>query len=212
MKAFADHALFITLEGIEGTGKSTHAGHLAQLLQARGHGVVMTREPGGTPAGEAIRDMLLHRNELAIADLTELLLIFAARAQHLESIIRPALAEGRAVICDRFTDATYAYQGGGRGIERAHIETLELLVQKQLRPDLTILFDAPVLTGLGRARSRGEEDRFERESEGFFAKVRSAYLEIAAREPARVRIVNAARPVESIRRDLEGVIEEFLSK
>jgi len=139
VKAFTDHALFITLEGIEGTGKSTHAGHLAQLLQARGHRVVMTREPGGTPAGEAIRDMLLHRNELAIADLTELLLIFAARAQHLESVIRPALAEGRAVICDRFTDATYAYQGGGRGIDRAHIETLELLVQKQLRPDLTVL-------------------------------------------------------------------------
>lgn len=203
---------FITLEGIEGTGKSTYAGFLAVSLKARGYDVTLTREPGGTPAGEAIRDILLHARNMAISDLTELLLIFAARAQHLEAVVRPALAAGRTVICDRFTDATYAYQGGGRGIEYARIATLERLVQNGLRPDLTLLLDAPVATGLARAQSRSRQDRIETEEQSFFERVRMAYLNIAAAEPGRVRVVNADRPIEAIRSELESLVTGFIAR
>ena len=190
--------LFITLEGIEGVGKSTHADVIRTALERAGRRVCQTREPGGTAAGEAIRSLLLHGRELAINETTELLLIFAARAQHLDEVIRPALARGEIVLCDRFTDATYAYQGGGRGIPRAHIAELENYVQGELRPDHTLLFDAPVATGLERAGGRGEADRFEAETARFFEQVRRAYLDLAAAEPGRIHVIDADRPLQQV--------------
>jgi dTMP kinase len=183
---------FITFEGIEGAGKSTQMALLAAALRGQGVDCVCTREPGGTPAGEVIRDILLHRNATPLDDETELLLVFAARAQHLAQVIRPALAEGKVVICDRFTDATYAYQGAGRGIAPERIAVLEDWVQGGLRPDLTLLLDAPVTTGRARARARSADpDRFERERPAFFGRVRAGYLELARREPDRVAVIDA---------------------
>lgn len=202
----ARHGVFITLEGIEGVGKSTHAGFVADCLRSAGHIVRLTREPGGTPAGEAIRDVLLHRHETPIAPATELLLIFAARAQHLEQVIRPALAAGEFVVCDRFTDATFAYQGGGRGAAPETIRNLEQWVQQGLRPDLTLLFDAPVQVGMERARRRGGPDRFEGESPEFFERVRERYLEIAHAEPGRVTVVDARRDLAAIQAGLRELL------
>lgn len=189
---------FITLEGIEGVGKTTQANAVADMLRALGHEVVLTREPGGTALGEGIRALLLDKSLPAMAPTSELLLIFAARAEHLDKVIRPALVSGQWVVCDRYTDATYAYQGGGRGLPADSIAVVERLVQRGLSPDLTLLFDAPVPQALARAKARGEGDRFEAERASFFARVRDAYLARAAAEPARFHRVDASRPVEEV--------------
>jgi dTMP kinase len=195
---------FITFEGIEGAGKSTQIALLATALVREGHDVVRTREPGGTPAGEAIRNILLHRHDASIADETELLLIFAARAQHLAEVIRPALAGNHIVLCDRFTDATYAYQGAGRGIVHSRIAALERWTQGPLRPDLTVLLDAPPAVGIERVRGRREiADRFERERVGFFERVRNAYLDLARAHPDRIVLIDA-------RGDIDGIAAQVL--
>lgn len=200
--------MFITLEGIEGAGKSTHGEFIARWLQEHGQQVCLTREPGGTRAGEAIRDILLHSRDMHIGDLAELTLIFAARAQHLQEVIRPALARNTIVVCDRFTDATYAYQGGGRGIAHEKIRQLEQLIQSGLKPDLTLLFDIDVRVGLARARNRSSADRFESETLAFFEKVRSSYLEIAAAEPERVCVLDADRDPGLIQADIQSLLRE----
>ncbi|RLW70914.1 MAG: dTMP kinase, partial [gamma proteobacterium symbiont of Stewartia floridana] len=183
---------FITVEGGEGAGKSSNLDFIRNLLNSAGKQVVFTREPGGTPLGEAIRDLLLGHQHTGMADDTELLLMFAARAEHLQQKIIPALQQGQWVLCDRFTDASYAYQGAGRGLASDRIASLEQFVQGGLRPDLTLLLDLPVEQGLARAGQRSEPDRFEKQEMSFFEKVRAGYLEIAAREPHRVKIVDAS--------------------
>lgn len=204
--------MFITLEGIEGAGKSSHLALIQGFLQHAGKTVVLTREPGGTALGEKIRELLLdHRND-AMASDTELLLMFAARAQHLAQVICPALARGDWVLCDRFTDATYAYQGGGRGISSARIAAMESWVQAELRPDLTLLLDVPEDIGLQRAGQRGTPDRFERERAEFFARVRKTYLDMAKSYPARYRVIDASQPLDVVQRDIHKVVEEFYRK
>lgn len=189
---------FITLEGVEGVGKSTQVRILADRLESAGHTVVRTREPGGTEVGDRIRAVLLDPNGQAPVDDTELLLMFAARAEHIARVIRPALAAGQWVVCDRFTDATYAYQGGGRNIDPARIAVLEQWVQQGLVPDRTLLLDLPVEEGLDRALGDGDGDRFERERRAFFERVRETYLERAAAEPERFRVIDAAGDVETV--------------
>lgn len=200
--------LFITLEGVEGAGKSTQMARIRDWLEARGHQVIETREPGGTRISELIRDVVLHGQHPEMSPHTELLLIFAARAQHLDELIRPALARGEAVLCDRFTDASYAYQGGGRGLPAAEIEALESMVQGELRPDLTLLLDLPAIRGLERTSDRGSEDRFETESLQFLERAREAYLERARVHPGRYVVIDASRSAdqvwEQIRDELEG--------
>lgn len=202
--------LFITLEGPEGAGKSTNRDYLAECLRSHGIDVVLTREPGGTPLAERIRELLLAPSDEAINADTELLLVFAARAQHLAQVIRPALARGAVVLCDRFTDATYAYQGGGRGLSIERIATLENFVQGALRPDLTLVFDLPVEIGLARATARGRLDRFEQEGRAFFDAVRSTYLNRAAAAPERYRLVNAALSLAEVQASLDSLIPELL--
>ncbi|MGE0861869.1 MAG: dTMP kinase [Gammaproteobacteria bacterium] len=189
---------FITLEGIEGVGKSSAVACVVDWLTAQGHTVTSTREPGGTALGEQLRQLLLARDGVPIAPLAELLLMFASRAQHLAERIRPALARGETVVCDRFTDATFAYQGGGRGLSTADIAAAARLVHGDLAPDLTLLLDAPPALGLDRARARGVADRFETEQLGFFTRVREAYLKLAAREPARFVVIDASQPLETV--------------
>jgi dTMP kinase len=193
---------FVTLEGVEGAGKSTQKAAICAWLSARGVSFVETREPGGTPLAESIRSLLLHTEEDPPTALTELLLMFAARAQHLETRIQTALNAGHWVICDRFTDATFAYQGGGRGCPWAWIETLESLVQGGLRPDTTIVFDVPVDVGLARAASRSQADRIEREDRAFFERVRQAYHQRAQAEPARFLMVDGTPPAEQVTKTL----------
>jgi dTMP kinase len=200
-------AWFITLEGGEGAGKTTQLAAIKDWLELRGHRVVATREPGGTEVGERIREVLLHRAG-GIDAQTEVLLMFAARAEHLARIIRPALAAGQTVLCDRFTDATYAYQGGGGGVPVARIAEIESWVQKDLRPDLTLLLDVPVEIGLARARKRSAPDRFERQQRAFFERVRSAYLAAAAREPNRICVVDAARSEAQVRETVIALLQE----
>jgi len=200
---------FVTLEGGEGVGKSTNLSLVVELIEAAGHTVVTTREPGGTPLAEEIRDLFLGVREEPVSGLTELLLIFAARAQHLDTVIRPALAAGSWVVCDRFTDATYAYQGGGRGLPTAQIEVLERLVQGDLRPDLTLYLDVPVEVGLARIDGR-EHDRMEREQRVFFEAVRAAYLTLASREP-RIRVVDASRNLAEVQADIRGIVTGYLT-
>ncbi|MGB5542223.1 MAG: dTMP kinase [Gammaproteobacteria bacterium] len=195
---------FITLEGIEGVGKSTNLEFVAQLLRAGGREVVITREPGGTPLAERVRALLLDHAEEPVPPLAELMLMFAARAIHLENHILPALASGKWVVCDRFTDATYAYQGGGRGQVEERIAALENWVQGDFRPHLTLLLDADPGIGLARASRRGESDRFEVEREEFFARVRAVYLDRARNDPARVRVIDAGQPL--------GVVQENITK
>ncbi|RJG13662.1 dTMP kinase [Pseudomonas cavernicola] len=202
--------LFITLEGPEGAGKSTNREYLAERLRARGIDVLLSREPGGTPLAERIRELLLAPSDESMAADTELLLVFAARAQHLAEVIRPALARGTVVLCDRFTDATYAYQGGGRGLSEARIAVLENFVQGELRPDLTLVFDLPVEVGLARAAARGRLDRFEQEGRDFFESVRQAYLRRATAEPARYRVVDAAQPLAGVQQSLDALLPELL--
>lgn len=202
--------LFITLEGPEGAGKTTNREYLAEQLRAAGIDVVLTREPGGTPLAERIRELLLAPSDEAMHADTELLLVFAARAQHLAQVIRPALARGAVVLCDRFTDATYAYQGGGRGLSVPRIAALEDFVQGQLRPDLTLVFDLPVEIGLARATARGRLDRFEQEGRTFFDAVRNTYLQRAAAEPQRYRLVDAAQSLAQVQRSLDALLPQLL--
>lgn len=204
----AKKGIFITVEGVEGVGKSTHAAYISEQIQRTGRVVTLTREPGGTRAGEEIRNILLHAHAAGVTAMTELLLIFSARNQHLEEVIRPALARGEVVLCDRFTDATYAYQGGGRKIVWDQIGTLEWLIQHGLKPDLTILFDLDPQTGLQRANGRSAADRFEKESLEFFNRVRAAYLQIARDEPRRMVVVDAAPPIELVQAELLKLLKD----
>ncbi len=204
--------LFITLEGPEGAGKTTNREFLAERLRTAGHEVLLTREPGGTPLAERIRELLLAPSDEPMATDTELLLMFAARAQHLDQVIRPALAAGKVVLCDRFTDATYAYQGGGRGVSEARIAVLEDFVQGTLRPDLTLVFDLPVDVGLARAAARGRLDRFEQEGRAFFEAVRQTYLRRATLNPQRYRIIDAGQPLVDVQRQLERLLPELLER
>ena len=201
----------ITLEGLEGVGKSTNMDFIQRKLQDAGIDVDVTREPGGTPLAEKIRDLVLDTADEPLPDLCELLLIFAARSAHLENRIRPALDHGRWVLCDRFTDATYAYQGGGRGLPLEIIASLEDLIQSGLRPDLTILLDTPVEIGLQRIRERGGIDRFESQRLEFFQRAREVYLSRAQQEPERYVVVDASRPLAQVQDDLAKVIELYLS-
>jgi len=201
--------LFITLEGIEGAGKSTVARRVLQWLGQHSIAAALTREPGGTPLAERVRQIVLERAEEPLSAVTETLLMFAARGIHIESLIRPALARGEWIVCDRFTDATRAYQGGGRGVDPAWIESLATQVHGGLEPDCTLLLDLPVPMGLGRARSRqaAVTDRFEAETQAFFERVRAAYLELARREPQRIHVIDASDTLEAVERQVIAVLE-----
>ena len=190
---------FITIEGVEGVGKSTNIEFIRDFLIEQGIEFILTREPGGTKLAENIRELLLQEHEEPMSSTTELLLVFAARSQHLSNVIRPALEKGCWVLCDRFTDATYAYQGGGRNLEIEKISLLEQMVQEDLRPDLTLILDLDPELGLKRAANRGELDRFEKERVEFFERVRNTYLDIAASEPERCTIIDASRSLEDVR-------------
>lgn len=197
---------FITIEGTEGVGKSTNMAFIRQWLTARGHPVLVTREPGGTPLAEEIRTLLLSPREEPVTPMTELLMIFAARAQHLEQVVKPALEQGTWVLCDRFTDSTYAYQGGGRGFDQGVIAQLENLVQGERRPDLTLVLDIDVTEGLRRASSRSDPDRFEGETLAFFERVRTVYRRLAEQAPERYAVVDAGQPLADVQRQLAEVL------
>jgi dTMP kinase len=201
---------FITLEGGEGVGKSTNLKFIRDSLSASGIALIETREPGGTRLGEALRAVLLGDEAEGICPEAELLTMFAARAEHLEKIIKPALEQGKWVLCDRFTDASFAYQGGGRGLDFARIEQLESWVQGELRPDLTILLDAPVDVGMARAAARGEADRFEREPKIFFEAVRDAYVARAEQNPERYAVVDASVELVDVQGQIAHVLEQLL--
>ncbi len=203
---------FITLEGIEGVGKSTSLDFIQSYLQEQGIALEITREPGGTPIAEAIRRVLLAHHDEQMSVDTELLLLFAGRAQHIASQIQPALAKGLWVICDRFTDASYAYQGAGRGIPEARIALLETWVQDSLRPDLVLLLDAPVELALARAKERGNPDRFELENQSFFNRVRTHYLERARRSPQEYCIIDAAVPQEQVYQQLRSALDKRIAQ
>jgi len=198
----------ITIEGIEGVGKSTNVNFVADYFRASGATVIITREPGGTEIGERIRELILMTPGEGLSDLGELLLMFAARAEHLAGLILPALARGDTVVCDRFTDATFAYQGGGRGLNWEVIAALRDIVQGALRPDLTLLLDAPTEVSVERIVGREWLDRFEQERADFFGRVRQAYLSIAAQEPGRVQVINASKPLP----DVQLAIRDALDK
>jgi dTMP kinase len=203
-------ARFLTVEGIEGVGKSTQVARLSQGLNERGIAHVVTREPGGTPLAERVRDIVLNSRDEAVPPVAELLLMFAARAVHLANLVEPNLRAGRWVVCDRFIDATYAYQGGGRQLSVEAIRPLETLVLGSRRPDLTVLLDAPVQQALQRARQRNAgaaADRFESERAEFFERVRAVYLERAAAEPDRIAVIDARRPVDEVAARIVGLLE-----
>mgnify|MGYP001822324011 CR=1 FL=1 len=203
---------FITFEGIEGVGKSTNIAHLTGLLEQAGKQVLTTREPGGTPMAERIRALVAEHGDEPMPDVSELLLVFAARALHVNNVIDPALAAGTWVVCDRFTDSSRAYQGGGRGLPQEDIDRLAQWVHGDLRPDVTILLDAPVEIGMGRAGRRGAPDRFEIEQGEFFNRVRETYLRLAEQEPDRFVVVDATRDLDSVRQDVEAVAAMLLSQ
>ncbi|MFL2850937.1 MAG: dTMP kinase [Pseudohongiellaceae bacterium] len=205
-----NRGIFITIEGVEGVGKSTNIEFIKQYLDNLNIDYLVTREPGGTLLAENIRDLLLSIDDDSPVELCELLLIFSARAQHIQKVIEPALERGIWVICDRFTDATYAYQGGGRGMNTGLISELETMVQGSLRPDLTIILDLDPETGLRRARNRGELDRFEREHVEFFIKVREAYLQIATDFPKRCAVINAGKELGEVSRDIALLLKTRL--
>jgi len=199
---------FITLEGIEGAGKSTATRFVLSWLQQHGVAARATREPGGTPLAERIRQIVLERGTEVVSPVTETLLMFAARALHVQNVILPALARGEWVVCDRFTDATRAYQGSGRGVDPGLLDTLAVAVHGSLAPDCTVLFDLPAATGLARARGRpgSAADRFEAETLAFFEKVRAGYLALARAEPQRLRVVDAAAPLAEVERALGDIL------
>ncbi len=203
---------FITLEGPEGAGKSTQLALMRDYLEAAGLRIVITREPGGTELGEQLRELLLTPRVPAMVPDAELLLIFAARAEHLARVILPALARGAWVLCDRFTDASYAYQGSGRGIPAERIGQLETWAQGALRPDLTLLFDLPVTLGLNRAGRRGSQDRFEQEDVAFFERVLQGYRERAAQWPPRYRVIDAGQPLDWVTGAVREVLAECLRR
>ena len=203
---------FITIEGIEGAGKSTCMDVAAARIEAAGLGLLRTREPGGTHLGEDLRELLLGHKHTGMGDDTELMLMFAARAEHLHAKIRPALAQGDWVLCDRFTDATYAYQGAGRGLALERIAALENWVQGELRPHLTILMDLPVAQGMERAGKRSAPDRFESEAWSFFERVRQGYLDIAAAQPQRVKVIDASRSLEEVSADIATTVDTFINE
>ena len=196
--------LFVTLEGVDGAGKSSHLDWLAGWFRARGRVVRQTREPGGTPLGEQLREIVLHQ---AMHPETEALVMFAARREHIEQVIRPALAAGEVVISDRFTDASFAYQCGGRGLPEARLEALETWVHGDLQPDLTLLFDVPTEVAAARLANARDPDRFEREQGEFHARVRAAYLRRAASHPARIRVIDGSRSLEEVRAQVAGILE-----
>lgn len=201
---------FLTLEGIEGVGKSTNLAFIAERLRDAGIQLVVTREPGGTPLAEQLRELLLSPRDEVVDPLAELLMVFAARAQHLSSVIQPALNRGDWVLSDRFTDATFAYQGFGRGLPVAVITQLETLVQQGLQPDLTFILDVDVATGLSRATARGELDRFETEESSFFERVRSGYRNRIESAPERYRLVDAGQPLDAVQHDLGLIVDQLL--
>ena len=202
---------FISLEGIEGVGKSTNVAFTAETARRAGWNVVTTREPGGTELGERVREWILHGSHGSLSPEVEALLMFAARARHLDEVIRPALAAGRCVVCDRFTDATFAYQGAGRGASRALLEALRTQVQKGLEPDLTLLLDAPLEVGASRIGGR-DPDHFEREQRPFFERVRAEYLSLAAQHPERVKLIDAAVPLPDVQRQIEVQVTAALRR
>ncbi len=202
--------VFITLEGGEGAGKSTSLAFIQQWLHQHGLTVVVTREPGGTDLGERIRELLLHSREISISPESELLLMFAARAEHMAKLILPALAAGQTVLCDRFTDASYAYQGGGRRVPEERIAVLENWTQGDLRPDLTLLFDVPVKIGRERAGQRSAPDRFERENDDFFNRVQQTYRARAEHEPDRIRLIDARQTPEQVNRKIADILQEVV--
>ena len=202
---------FITIEGTEGVGKTTNMAYVQQQLEAAGINVIVTREPGGTAIGEKIRELLLDARNNDLLDDTELLMMFAARAQHIQQVIEPALKTGQWVLCDRFTDATYAYQGGGRGIDTDRIAMLETWVQGALRPDLVLLLDVPVKTGLSRASERSAPDRFEQEQQSFFERVRQAYLDRADNDPQHYRIIDASQTLDAVQAQIKQAMQDLLS-
>lgn len=212
MKKHQKRGMFITIEGTEGVGKTTNIEFVKGWLASRKIEVTTTREPGGTPFSEQVRELLLAPREEFVTPLTELLLMFASRAQHLHHLIEPALKSGGWVICDRFTDASFAYQGAGRGVSSKLIGELELIVQQDLRPDLTLILDIPVAEGLKRASKRSAPDRFEREQVAFFERVRSCYLDRAAKEPLRCAIIDAAQSITSVQSQLDRALNIFFQR
>jgi dTMP kinase len=203
--------LFITFEGIDGAGKSTHVAWAANFLRGHGIALTLTREPGGTALGEKLRELLL-ATEGRIHAETEALLLFAARRQHIDEIIGPALMRGDCVLCDRFTDASFAYQGGGRGVENKKLAALEAWVHPHLQPDLTVLFDVSAQVGQGRVARIKSPDRFERESADFFVRVRNAYLDRMKKSPGRFMHIDGTRPIPDIQKELGSTLESALSK
>ncbi len=200
----------ITLEGGEGVGKSTNLSFIRRLLEEAGHAVVITREPGGTDLAEKIRKLLLENNTESVTPMAELLMMFAGRSQHIAHVIEPALDEGKWVLCDRFIDATFAYQGGGRGMDEQAIVWLEKFVLGALLPDLTLLLDAPVEVGMERMHKRGHLDRFEREQQNFFGRVRQAYLDRAKQAPQRFQIVDATQSLEQVQADIRLLLNSTI--
>lgn len=199
---------FITLEGIEGVGKTSNRDYIRELLETTGKQCVVTREPGGTPLGESLRELLLQHSDDQMSDDAELLMMFAARAEHIKKIIQPALDAGKYVLCDRFTEATYAYQGGGRQLDVSKIADLESWVQGDLRPDLTVILDAPVDVGRERAGKRSAPDRIEKEKNDFFERVRNAYLDLARQHPDRSCVVDASVPLEQVQAQIKHQLED----
>ena len=210
MNNAVEQGLFITVEGTEGVGKSTNMAFIESWLTKAGKELVITREPGGTEVGEKLRGVLLDAKEQSMCDDTELLLMFAARAQHLQEVILPALDAGKWVLCDRFTDSTYAYQGGGRGIDEARIAQLEQWVQGDRRPDMTLILDLPIDVGLERAGKRSEPDRFELEKHDFFNKVRDAFLTRAEANPQRYTVIDASPAIEEVQQSIQTVLEKMV--
>jgi len=201
--------MFITLEGSEGVGKTSNMEFIKAMLNEQGIEYIETREPGGTPLGEALRGMLLGEDFKGMSDDTELMLMFAARAEHVAQVIRPALESGKWVLCDRFTDATYAYQGGGRQLDVKRIEGLENWVLGDLRPDLTVLLDAPIEVGRERAGKRSAPDRFEQERDAFFNRVRETYLARAKADPSRMKTVDASGDLASVQQQIKMIFENL---
>jgi len=210
MNNAAGQGLFITVEGTEGVGKSTNMAFIESWLRKAGKELVITREPGGTELGEKLRAVLLDAKEQSMCDDTELLLMFAARAQHLQEVILPALESGKWVLCDRFTDSTYAYQGGGRGIDETRIAQLEQWVQGDRRPDMTIILDLPIDIGLERAGKRSKPDRFELERYDFFNNVREAFLARAAAQPERYAVIDASPVLEEVQNSIQTALEKMV--